>query len=224
VLLVSFIGSDLILGRAKGESPYRVSIEIVNKECKILRLLKDLGIPRFTVLDVRRLRRGVSRHLVRISRGDLNKVTKHSSVKLKNSVAFGDEATAWFETEGCNVCNTIISKGAFLMTAWSVGEDKFIYTFVAPNPETAQDIISILESLNFKPRVLGIGRYSRRTSLLTEKQEVALWLALETGFFDHPKKIGIVELSRRLKISPSTLSEILRRGMRRLLENYFETI
>jgi predicted DNA binding protein len=89
--------------------------------------------------------------------------------------------------------------------------------------KTAQNIISTLEALNFELKILGMERYRRRTSVLTERQEMALWLALEAGFFDYPKKIDISELSRKLKISPSTLSEIIRRGIRRLLEYYFET-
>jgi len=46
---------------------------------------------------------------------------------------------------------------------------------------------------------------------------------LEKGVFDYPRKTNTLELSRRLGISLSTLSEITRRGMRRLVEDHFET-
>ena len=58
---------------------------------------------------------------------------------------------------------------------------------------------------------------------MTEKQERVLWLALKMGFFEFPRRITMLELSRRLGVGLSTLSEIIRRGIRRLLENHFET-
>lgn len=210
-------------GRREG-LPYRVSIEVVNRECKILKLLRDSGIDQFAVIDIRRLFRGAIRHLVKIPAAYPSKTSKHPGVKIRNSLRLGGESAIWFETEGCNACNTITSKGAFLVTAWNSGEDKIIYVFVAPSASAAQDIVSTLESLGFKLKILGMERYRGRTSILTERQEAALWLALEAGFFDHPKRINIVELSRKLNVSPSTLSEILKRGIRRLLEHYFEEI
>jgi len=206
----------------EGGSPYRLSIEIVNRRCKILKLFRDIGIHKFMVIDIRHLPRGVTRHLVRIPLNYLNEIPRHTGVKMRNTIKAGDEAIVWFETDGCDVCNTLASKGAFLVTAWNTGEDKIVYAFIAPNAEAVQDIVSTLESLDLKLRVLGMERYRSRPSILTGKQEVVLWLALEAGFFDCPKKISIMELSRRLKIAPSSLSENIRRGVRRLLEYYFE--
>jgi predicted DNA binding protein len=58
--------------------------------------------------------------------------------------------------------------------------------------------------------------------VLTENQERIFWLALKSGFFDYPRQIGMAELAAKLGISPATLSEIMRRGSRRLLEHYFK--
>jgi predicted DNA binding protein len=57
---------------------------------------------------------------------------------------------------------------------------------------------------------------------LTEKQERVLWLALKLGFFDYPRRINSIEFSKKLGIVPSTLSEMKRRGIRKLLKHYFE--
>ncbi|MBS7634886.1 helix-turn-helix domain-containing protein [Candidatus Bathyarchaeota archaeon] len=204
--------------------PCRVSIEILNEKCKMLRIFRNLEIHRFNVVDVRRLPRGITRHLVRVPVEHLAKFSKRVDARMRNSVRVGEEIVAWFETDGCDVCNTIVSKGAFLITAWNTEKDKLVYTFIAPSMGAAQNIILTLETLNFELKILGIERYRRRIQVLTKKQEMALWLALEAGFFDYPKKISISDLSRKLKISPSTLSEIMRRGIRRLLEYYFENL
>ena len=212
----------LTYDRDKG-IPCRVSIEILNEQCRMLKIFRNAGLHQFRVVDIRRIPRGVTMHLVRIPAEDLIKIPRQINARMRNNIKAGGEAIAWFETKGCDVCNTIVSRGAFLITAWNTEGNKIIYTFITPNVETAQDIISTLETLNFELKILGMERYKKRTRVLTERQEMALWLALKAGFFDYPKKMDMSELSRKLKISPSTLSEIMRRGIRRLLEYYFET-
>jgi len=74
-----------------------------------------------------------------------------------------------------------------------------------------------------KPKILEVGKFRPKGKTLTEKQERVLWLALKMGFFEFSRKITMAELSRRLGLGLSTLSEITRRGIRRLLEDHFET-
>ncbi|MCK4634152.1 helix-turn-helix domain-containing protein, partial [Candidatus Bathyarchaeota archaeon] len=72
-------------------------------------------------------------------------------------------------------------------------------------------------------KILEVGKFQRRREILTEKQERALWLAFKMGFFKYPRNLTMQELSLRLGVSLSTLSETMRRGLRRLLEDHFET-
>jgi len=98
-----------------------------------------------------------------------------------------------------------------------------IYSFVAPNFEAFKSIVSTLEASGLKPKTLEVWKFRPRGKILTEKQERALWLGLKMGFFEFPRKITMLELSRVLGVKLSTLSEITRRGMRRLLKHHFET-
>jgi len=66
-----------------------------------------------------------------------------------------------------------------------------------------------------------VENYRSTGKTLTGKQDLVLWHALKAGFFEYPRKINSIELSKRLGIVPSTFSEITRRGFRRLLESYF---
>ena len=71
-------------------------------------------------------------------------------------------------------------------------------------------------------RIARLGKFEQQIGVLTENQERIFWLALKSGFFDYPRQIGMAELAAKLGISPATLSEIIRRGTRRLLEHYFK--
>ena len=93
---------------------------------------------------------------------------------------------------------------------------------MVPSFEAYQKIVSAMESEGLKVNMLKIGKFEPHMEILTEKQERIFWLALKGGFFEYPRKIDTVELAAKLGISPSTFSEITRRGMRRLLEHYFK--
>jgi hypothetical protein len=54
-------------------------------------------------------------------------------------------------------------------------------------------------------------------SHLTEKQQRAFVAAYTLGYYDVPKKIGLVRLAERLNLSRSTLDEHLRKAERRLI-------
>lgn len=93
--------------------PCRVSIEILNEKCKILRIFRNLEIHLFNVVDVRGSPLGITRHLVRVPVEHLAKFSKRVDARMRNSVRVGEEIVAWFETDGCDVCNTIVSRERF---------------------------------------------------------------------------------------------------------------
>lgn len=53
---------------------------------------------------------------------------------------------------------------------------------------------------------------------LTDKQRVILSLAKERGYWNYPKKTNLNQLAGELKLSKSTVHEILKRGEARLLD------
>lgn len=59
----------------------------------------------------------------------------------------------------------------------------------------------------------GVPREFAAGSALTETQRETLRLALETGYFDVPRRTNLVELADRLDVSDSAVSQRLRRGM-----------
>ena len=132
-------------------------------------------------------------------------------------------SSIWLESEGCGVCNTILSYDAFLVSGKSVEDCAIMYSFMVPSFAVFQKIVAAMQSMGLRVKVLKMGKFRSKGGVLTEKQERIFWLALKGGFFEYPRKIDTVELSTKLGISPSTLSEITRRGMRRLLESYFKS-
>jgi len=198
--------------------PYHVVLEIENKQCKMVKKLTALGLNRLKVVDVRSSSKGSVKHLMDLGEEQNKKVAKflssHKCVENKSAV--------WMESEGCEVCNTILSYDAFLVSGKSLENNWILYSFIVPTFEAYQTILAELKKTGHRVNVCKIGKFEQQIGILTENQERIFWLALKSGFFDYPRQIDMSNLSKKLGISAATLSEIMRRGTRRLLEHYFK--
>lgn len=198
--------------------PYHVVIEVENKQCKMVKKLASLGFKHLKVVDVRSSSRGSVKHLMELDKDQAERVPEELGKSKGRSQS---KSPMWFESEGCEVCNTILSRDAFLVSGKSMEQNTIMYNFMVPTFEAYTGIISDLEKAGHKVNVLKLGKFESKAGVLTTKQERIFWLALKGGFFEYPRKIDTIELAKKLGISPSTLSEILRRGTRRILDHYF---
>jgi hypothetical protein len=187
----------------------------------MLKKFAALGIQHLKVTDIRSSSSGSVKHLIELDSEQVKKIPEDFKMVAPRSKK-ESKPSIWFESEGCEVCNTILSRDAFLISGKSMEENTINYSFIVPTFEAYKSIVSALEKSGHKVNVLKMGSFEPKSGVLTEKQEKIFWLALKGGFFDYPRKIGTRELSAKLGISPATLSEILRRGTRRILEHYLE--
>ncbi len=198
--------------------PYHVVIEIENKQCKMVGKLAALGFKHLKVVDVRSSSSGCVRHLMDVGEDQAQKVPKELAAKGHVE----GKSSVWLESQGCEVCNTILAHDAFLVSGKSMQNDIITYSFMVPTFEAYRGILVDLEKAGHKTKILKVGKFEKQIGVLTENQERMFWLALKSGFFDYPRQIGMVELASKLGISAATLSETMRRGTRRLLEHYFK--
>lgn len=198
--------------------PYQVIIEVENKQCKMVKKLASLGFQHLKVVDVRSSSSGSVRHLMDVGEDQAKKVPRELAAKG----GIEGKSSIWLESEGCEVCNTILGHDAFLVSGKSMQDNIITYSFMVPTFEAYRGIITDLEKAGHKVNVRKVGKFEQQIGVLTENQERIFWLALKSGFFDYPRQIGMAELAQKLGISAATLSEIMRRGTRRLLEHYFK--
>lgn len=204
------------------QKPYHIVIEVENKDCKMLKKFSSLGLKNLRVTDLRSSSTGSVKHLIELSSDQVKHIPSDFMDSSRKESKLQRKQAIWFESEGCEVCNSILANDAFLIAGKNVEENKIMYSFMVPTFEAYATAIKTLKSKGYNVNVLKMGRFEPKVDILTENQETVFWLALKSGFFDFPRKIGTRELSNKLGVKPSTLSEILRRGTRRLLENYFK--
>jgi predicted DNA binding protein len=184
----------------------------------MVKKLASLGFSHLKVVDVRSSSRGSVRHLIDVGEEQAKKVPQELAAKGRVE----GKSAVWLESEGCEVCSTILTHDAFLISGKSMQDNVISYSFMVPTHDAYRGVMADLEKAGYKVNVRKVGKFEPQIGFLTEKQERLFWLALKSGFFDYPRQVGMVELATKLGISTATLSEIMRRGTRRLLEHYFK--
>ena len=123
------------------------------------------------------------------------------------------------KTHKCTACKTFAEADCFLVSATSKLDGKLEWT-VLGNDTMVKSLMQELENEKVAGQVVKISKIKGEKEL-TARQENILQIALEKGYFEFPKKISLRLLARVLDVSPATLSEILRRGQKGVLEEHF---
>lgn len=136
------------------------------------------------------------------------------AIETKKGLVMGS-----LKTRKCTACRSFATSECFLVSAKSTPEG-LVEWKVLSSGDGLKKLLKNLEEGGVEADIQSIIELSDE-SALTHRQEEILQIALEKGYFDYPKKIDIAELARLLGISKPTLSEILRRGQKKILAEHF---
>jgi predicted DNA binding protein len=123
------------------------------------------------------------------------------------------------KTHKCTACRAFAGADCFLVSATSKPDGKLEWA-VLGSDTMVKSLMQALENQKVTGEVVKISRLKGEEEL-TARQENILQIALEKGYFEFPKRITLRQLAKALDISPATLSEILRRGQKGILEEHF---
>lgn len=125
-------------------------------------------------------------------------------------------------TTGCVGCRAIIESGCFLISANTDRDGWVEWKLILNEKRQLQDLVDNLDSHDVETNLILIQPVDDKDSL-TPRQERIIKTALDRGYYDFPKRIGIRELARIFSISTASVSETLRRGQKKIIEHYFQT-
>ena len=124
-------------------------------------------------------------------------------------------------TSRCEICRILTDADVFLISAESRGNGKVEWTLVLTEKEVLKEIFDHLRSKSVEAELVKLTKIDDKETL-TDRQDKITHVAFERGYFDYPKRISLRELARMFDVSPSTLSEILRKGQRKIVLDYFK--
>lgn len=123
------------------------------------------------------------------------------------------------KTKKCTACRNLAGANCFLVSTSSKPDGKLEWTFLGSDT-TLKKLLKQLEGARIVAEVMKVSRLQEEDEL-TARQEQILQIALEKGYFEFPKKITLRQLAKTLEISAGTLTEILRRGQKQVLQEHF---
>lgn len=128
---------------------------------------------------------------------------------------------ATLQVRDCGSCRTLALSECFLTDAVATEAGGVEWRIVAAQREAVENLVKSLQGRGIEVEVAAI-RSVKGAGSLTERQDRVLSLAFKLGFFEFPKRISLTNLAKKLDISKSTLSEILRNGEEKVLHSYFQ--
>jgi predicted DNA binding protein len=131
-----------------------------------------------------------------------------------------DKALASISTDRCTICSALADSECFLVSA-NTKEGGIHWTLLASDKKPIRDLMEQMEQNGFEVEILKMAEL-RGKEALTARQEEIIHIALEKGYFDYPKRTSLRGLAKLFGVSISTLSEVLRAGQKKILQEYFK--
>jgi predicted DNA binding protein len=139
-------------------------------------------------------------------------VTKHDKGRL----------IAIVKTEGCEGCVALASADVFLLSAHTTEEKRLEWKIAFSKRKDLDLLISKLQAAKADVAVLRVSNALDDGLHLTDRQLKIVEVAFKRGYYDYPKRVSIRELARIFQVSTATVSEILRRGQRKIIKDHLE--
>ena len=153
----------------------------------------------------------------------IDEIREHPSVaSVKIKTHQPGSITFIVDVVKCKACEVLMKAKAFMVFPVSIYKGRMKWLLITDENPTVGKIVGDLEKCGCDVRIQRITPFEGR-GILTTRQEELVRIALASGFFDFPRKMGSVELARNLGISVSTLSEIMRATQRRIFSEYLRS-
>jgi predicted DNA binding protein len=121
------------------------------------------------------------------------------------------------------LCGTIMHTEAFcrscLFHSKSNPDGTVEWTLAFNRREALNELLDRMKQEHIDVKILKLSSVADVENL-TSHQRSLVQTALEEGFFDYPRRITLRQLSKKMGISASTASEVLRRAERKILASY----
>lgn len=166
------------------------------------------------------------RGLVRLSSDEnldniLNRIRSRKEV-VRASFTRESDRTVMGEVviDKCAACIALKQSDCFMVSSKSRDDGWLEWAVAAESNSTIHDLVYLLQKNKCEVNLTRISG-SSGASGLTLRQEEILNFAYSNGYYEYPRRISLRNLSRIFEVSPSTMSEILRAGQRRIFSEYF---
>jgi len=122
-------------------------------------------------------------------------------------------------THKCLACSSLAESDCHLISANARSDGSVHWKLMTSDRGEVKRLISKLKKLKCEVELIRLSRVDEQ-EVLTSRQEEIIMMAFERGFFETPRKTKLKDLAKITGVTQATLSEILRKGQKRIVVEY----
>ncbi|MGA1848766.1 MAG: helix-turn-helix domain-containing protein [Thermoplasmatota archaeon] len=120
----------------------------------------------------------------------------------------------------CIGCRALVDSETFLLSRRSLDQSWAQWRVLLTQEKFIEQLSQNLDELGMEHRIIDMYEF-RDWDNLASKEELVLKEALQGGYYDFPKRIGIREIAKKLNVSTAYISYTLRSGQKKAIQKYF---
>ncbi len=140
--------------------------------------------------------------------------------KISDSITRVGKNGFWAECRSCSSCKFFAKNYSVVLSTKSIDSRRILYRILIQNQTKLKILERKLDEAGLNPVVLGT-EYENQ-SLLTEREKEVVHMAYRHGYFDAQRGASMTEVAQMMKVSTPSLSDVLRRGTKKMVKTYVE--
>lgn len=191
-------------------------IEISREDCPVSEYIAGLGEDS----RVEPLKVGEAQTLHRVE----SSVPPHEILpklqKISKNVMRVGKNGYWLEAPSCSACKLFAARNLVVLATRTVDSRRSLYRVLIQNQTKLKILEKSLEEAGLKPNILETEYESH--SVLTKREKEVVHTAYRHGYFDPERGISMTEVAQMMNVSTPSLSDVLRRGTKKMVKAYVE--
>ena len=148
----------------------------------------------------------------------LRRIQSDPNGRIKALIAFKSKRKYEYtliDAHECRLARALLDSGVIVLHA-HVRKNDVLWT-LACNWEEFKRLTSNLSNLNLNYELIWKSNFFEDVEISGKELEV-LKLALELGYFENPKRVKLKELAKILNVSEATASNLIRKALKKVVE------
>lgn len=122
-------------------------------------------------------------------------------------------------TYRCLACAALADSSCHLVSAKVQKDGAILWRVMTSDRREVEKLVSRLRRAKCAVELMKLTPVNDREAL-TSRQEELIMMAFEKGYFETPREAKLKDLSKLTGVSQATLSEVLRKGQRKIVVDY----
>ncbi|MFG1390296.1 helix-turn-helix domain-containing protein [Acidiplasma sp.] len=191
-------------------------IKLHRTDCEVTNFITK----NFHDVDIKRLKIGenYTLHCISFNKDEdyYDKISELRKVS-RNFINVGKNKI-WAEGPSCTACHFMATADVEILSNKSLGSDYVLYRILVSNRAKLRELEEKMDEAGLDPEIIDI-TYSNDLELTYREKDIIKKL-FDYGYFELDRKKSLTEIAASLGISTTTLSEIMRVALKKIVKTY----